>query len=97
MAPEVIEEEGIVSETVALAMAEGGASRLKADVVVAITGSAGPDPVGAPVGTMVVAVRTPEGSLARTLHMPADRERARTLTSTAALQALRRVLLGEGW
>lgn len=97
VAPEVIEEEGIVSEVVALAMAEGGASLLRAEVVVAITGSAGPDPGGAPVGTMVVAVRTPEGSWARTLHMPADRERARTLTSTAALQALRRALVGEGW
>ena len=97
VAPEVMAEEGIVSEVVALAMAEGGASRLRADVVVAVTGSAGPDSGGAPVGTMVVAVRTPEGSWARTLHMPADRERARTLTSTAALQALRRALAGEGW
>lgn len=97
VAPQVMEDEGIVSEVVALAMAEGGASRLRADVVVAVTGSAGPDPGGAPVGTMVVAVRTPEGSWARTLHMPADRERARTLTSTAALQALRRALAGEGW
>jgi nicotinamide-nucleotide amidase len=97
VAPEVMAEEGIVSEVVALAMAEGGASRLRADVVVAVTGSAGPEPGGAPVGTMVVAVRTPEGSWARTMHMPADRERARTLTSTAALQALRRALAGEGW
>lgn len=95
--PDVMEEEGVVSEVTALAMAEGGAGRLRADVVVAVTGSAGPDPGGAPVGTMVVAVRTPEGSWARTLHMPADRERARTLTSTAALQAVRRALAGEGW
>lgn len=95
--PEVIEEEGVVSEVVALAMAQGGAARLGADVVVAVTGSAGPDPGGAPVGTMIVAVRTPEGSWARTLHMPGDRERARTLTGTAALQAVRRAVLGEGW
>jgi len=94
---ELMEEEGVVSEAAALAMAAGGAARLGADVVVAITGSAGPDPGGAPVGTMVVAVRTPEGEWARTLHMPADRERARTLTSTAALQAVRRALAGEGW
>lgn len=94
---EVMEEEGVVSEVTALAMAEGGAGRLGADVVVAVTGSAGPDPGGAPVGTMVVAVRTPEGAWARTLHMPADRERARTLTSTAALQAVRRAVTGEGW
>jgi nicotinamide-nucleotide amidase len=78
-------------------MAEGGAARLGADVVVAVTGSAGPEAGGAPVGTMVVAVRTPEGASARTFHMPADRERARTLTSTGALQAVRRALTGEWW
>jgi nicotinamide-nucleotide amidase len=95
--PDVLEEQGVVSEAVALAMAEGGAARLRADVVVAVTGSAGPDPGGAPVGTMVVAVRTPEGSWARILHMPPNRERARSLTSTAALQAIRRAVAGEGW
>ncbi|MFH1330171.1 MAG: nicotinamide-nucleotide amidohydrolase family protein, partial [Actinomycetota bacterium] len=94
---EVMEEEGVVSEVTALAMAEGGAVRLGADVVVAVTGSAGPEAGGAPVGTMVVAVRTPEGASARTFHMPADRERARTLTSTGALQAVRRALTGEWW
>ena len=94
---EVIEEEGVVSEEVALAMAEGGAARLGAEVVLAVTGSAGPEPAGAPVGTMVVAVRTPEGSAARTFRMPPDRERARAFTSTAALQAARLALTGEWW
>ena len=94
---ELIEEEGVVSEEVALAMAEGGAARLGAEVVVAVTGSAGPEPDGAPVGTMVVAVRTPEGSAARTFRMPPDRERARALTSTAALQVVRLALTGEWW
>jgi len=94
---EVIEEEGVVSEEVALAMAEGGAARLGAEVVVAVTGSAGPEPGGAPVGTMVVAVRTPEGSAARTFRMPPDRERARAFASTAALQAARLALTGEWW
>jgi nicotinamide-nucleotide amidase len=94
---EILETEGVVSEATALAMAEGGAAALGADAVVAVTGSAGPDPGGAPVGTMVVAVRTPEGSAARTFRMPGDRERARALTGTAALQALRRALVGEWW
>jgi nicotinamide-nucleotide amidase len=93
----VIEEEGVVSEEVALAMAEGGAARLGAEVVVAVTGSAGPEPGGAPVGTMVVAVRTPEGSGARTFRMPPDRERARAFTATAALQATRLAVTGEWW
>ncbi|HSQ36316.1 MAG TPA: competence/damage-inducible protein A [Acidimicrobiia bacterium] len=94
---EVIAEEGVVSEEVALAMAEGGAPGLGADVVVAVTGSAGPEPGGAPVGTMVVAVRTPERSAARTFLMPPDRERARAFASTAALQAVRLALTGEWW
>ena len=94
---ELIEEEGVVSEEVALAMAEGGAARLGAEVVAAITGSAGPEPGGAPVGTMVVAVRTPERSAARTFRMPPDRERARSFTATAALQAIRLAVIGEWW
>ena len=94
---EVIEEEGVVSEEVALAMAGGGAERLGAEVVVAVTGSAGPEPGGAPVGTMVVAVCTPEGAAARTFLMPANRERARAFTSTAALQSVRLALKGEWW
>lgn len=94
---EVMEEEGVVSEEVALAMAEGGAACLGADVVVSVTGSAGPTPDGAPVGTMVVAVRTPEGAAARTFRMPPDRERARTFTSTAALQLVRLAVSGEWW
>ncbi len=93
----VIDAHGLVSEETALAMAEGGAVRLPADVVVAVTGSAGPEPLEAPVGTMVVAVRTPEGAQARVLRMPGDRERARTLAATAALQMLRLALMGEWW
>ena len=95
--PGVIDAHGLVSEETALAMAEGGAVRLPADVVVAVTGSAGPEPLEAPIGTMVVAVRTPEGAQARVLRMPGDRERARTLAATAALQMLRLALMGEWW
>lgn len=95
--PEMIEEEGVVSEEVALAMAAGGAKRLGADVVLAVTGSAGPEPGGAPVGTMIIAIQTPERAAARTLRMPGDRERARTFTATAALHAARLALKGEWW
>ncbi|MCB2224008.1 MAG: competence/damage-inducible protein A [Actinobacteria bacterium] len=93
----VLEEHGLVSEETALAMAAGAAGRLPADVVVAVTGSAGPEPLEAPVGTIVVAVQTPEGAAARVLRLPPDRERARTLGSTGALHLLRRALLGEWW
>ncbi len=92
-----IDDEGEVSEDVALAMARGAATELGSDVAVAVTGSAGPEPLGKPAGTMVIAVHTPDGSRARTLRMPGDRERVRTYTTTAALHLLRLALSGEWW
>ena len=94
---DLVAEHGVVSEPVAIAMAEGARGRLDADVVVAVTGSAGPDPQDQPVGTVVVSVVTPEGSRVRTLQLPGDRERVRTFASTAALQLLRMSLQGVDW
>ena len=54
-------------------------------------------PVTDPVGTMIVAVRTPEETRARTLRMPGDRERVRTYTTTAALHLTRLALEGVWW
>lgn len=90
-------EAGPVSETTALAMVSGARRRLGADVAVSVTGSAGPDPLDQPVGTMVFAVETPDGSRARTLRLPGDRERTRTYASTAALHFLRLGIVGEWW
>ncbi|MBT8212356.1 MAG: competence/damage-inducible protein A [Acidimicrobiia bacterium] len=84
--------EAVVSEETALAMARGAAAALGADVVVAVTGSAGPDVLEQAAGTMVVAVRTPETETVRTLRMPGDRERVRTYTTTAALHLVRLAL-----
>ncbi len=94
---DLVAEHGVVSEPVAIAMAEGARGRLDADVVVAVTGSAGPDPQDKPVGTVVVSVVTPEGSQVRTLQLPGDRERVRTFASTAALHLLRMSLQGVDW
>lgn len=95
--PQEILDEGVVSEATALFMAEGAAARLQADVVVAVTGSAGPDPQERAAGTMVIAVHTPEGSRARVMRLPGDRERVRTYAATAALHLVRLALLGEWW
>lgn len=92
-----IDEAGVVSEPVAIAMAEGAAAALGADVAIAVTGSAGPDPQERAVGTMVVAVRTPDEVRAQTLEMPGDRERVRTYTTTAALHLTRLALQGASW
>jgi nicotinamide-nucleotide amidase len=94
---ELISEHGVVSEPVAIAMAEGAAKLLGADVVIGVTGSAGPDPQERAVGTMVIAVRTPEKTMARTLTLPGDRERVRTYTTTGALHLARLAMTGEWW
>ncbi len=95
--PEATLSEGVVSEGSALAMAAGARSTLGVDVAVAVTGSAGPDPQEQDVGTMVVAVATPEKSQARTLKMFGDRERVRTYTTTAALHLVRMAVSGQWW
>ncbi len=95
--PQEILDEGVVSEATALFMAEGAAARLQADVALAVTGSAGPDPQERAAGTMVIAVHTPEGSRARVMRLPGDRERVRTYATTAALHLVRLALVGEWW
>ncbi len=88
---------GVVTEAVALAMAHGARKRLNVDVAVAVTGSAGPDTLEMPAGTMVLAVATPEGAKARTIRLPGDRERVRTFATTAALQLIRLAVQGDWW
>lgn len=90
--PSLIDEFGVVSEETARAMAQGARVVLGVDVAVAVTGSAGPDPLEQPVGTMIVAVATPDKDLVRTFHMPGDRERIRAYTATAALHLVRTAL-----
>jgi nicotinamide-nucleotide amidase len=78
-------------------MARGGRELLGADVVVSVTGSAGPEPLEKPVGTMVIGVSTPEHTQAKELRMVGDRERVRTYAVTSALHLTRLALIGEWW
>ena len=94
---DLIAEHGVVSEPVAIAMADGVAGTLAADVTIAVTGSAGPETLEQAAGTMVVAVHTPEKTMARTLRLPGDRERVRTYTTTGALHLARLAMTGEWW
>ncbi|HEX7100520.1 MAG TPA: competence/damage-inducible protein A [Acidimicrobiia bacterium] len=88
---------GVVTESVAVQMAEGARSRLKVDVAIAVTGSAGPEPMEQPPGTVVIGVATPEDAAARTLTFAGDRERVRTYSTTAALQLARLAISGVWW
>lgn len=82
-------ERGIVSETVARAMARGAAARLGADVGVGTTGVAGPDPHdGEPVGSVWIAVTAPWGDRAGHLRLAGDRDAIRRDTVRACLSML---------
>lgn len=84
---------GPVDPDVAAQMAEGARQRLDADVGVATTGVAGPEPQGdAPVGTVHVAVATPDERVVRSLLLPGSREQVRDAAADAALGLLRSVL-----
>ncbi len=89
--------ESVVDETTAVEMAEGGRRLLEADVVVSVTGEAGPEPMEKTAGTVVIAVATPEGARARQLTMPGDRERVRTYATTSALHLARLAVSGKWW
>jgi nicotinamide-nucleotide amidase len=93
VSPEVLAEEGAVSPETALALAHGARNRLDADWGIGVTGVAGPtEQEGKPVGTVHMAVSGPGGSEVRSLRLPGDRDRVRTLTVTYALDLLRRHL-----
>lgn len=89
---------GVVSETMAIAMAKGARKRLGVDVAVSVTGAAGPEPHdGVAPGTVVIGVATPEDTRARTLRLPGDRERVRTYAATSSLHLVRLALTGAWW
>ncbi|MDA2978687.1 MAG: competence/damage-inducible protein A [Actinomycetota bacterium] len=90
--PKIIDQYGVVSEETAAAMATGARGVLGVDIAVAVTGSAGPEPMEQPVGTMIVAVSTPTDDFVKTFVMPGDRERIRAYTATAALHMVRTAL-----
>jgi nicotinamide-nucleotide amidase len=92
----LLSEHGAVSAEVAAAMAEGARGRLDADVAVAVTGIAGPDggTPEKPVGLVHIHAAGPDGSLARMLELPGEREQIRVRATVTALHLLRALLLG---
>jgi competence/damage-inducible protein CinA-like protein len=93
---ELLGEHGAVSTEVAAAMAEGARHRLGADVAVAVTGVAGPGGAtsGKPVGRVHLHAAGPDGSLARMLDFPGEREQIRVRAAVSALHLLRALLTG---
>jgi nicotinamide-nucleotide amidase len=91
----LIDEQGAVSEPVAHAMAEGIRARTGAEVGVGITGIAGPGGGTAekPVGTVVIAVVTPEDVRVRTFQFIGSRDMVKFQSTQAAMNMLRLMLL----
>jgi len=91
-----LDRSGAVSAETAVAMAEGVRHRLGATYGLSLTGVAGPEEQeGAPVGTVYAGLAGPGGSAAVLHRLTGDRARVRVLATLAALDLLRRHLLGE--
>ena len=93
--PELIEAHGAVSEEVAVAMAAGIQHNAGVNAAVAITGIAGPGGGSEekPVGTVCIAVVANEVRV-RTFRFPGGRDMVKQLSANAAIDMLRRVLMG---
>jgi nicotinamide-nucleotide amidase len=88
---------GVVTEEAAVALARGAQSLLGVDVAISVTGSAGPEPLEKPVGTVMIGVATPEDARARELRFTGDRDRIRAFGATAALHLARLAIIGRWW
>jgi PncC family amidohydrolase len=94
---ELIAEHGAVSEPVAQAMAGGARQKSGAAFALGITGIAGPGggTPAKPVGTVCIALATPQSTLARTFTFFGDRDMIRDRSAKMALTLLRFHLLGK--
>jgi nicotinamide-nucleotide amidase len=87
----LIKEFGAVSQEVVTAMAEGARKKLRADYAIATSGIAGPGggTPEKPVGTIWIAVATPDRTVTKLLRTGKDRERNIHYTTLQALNLLR--------
>ena len=92
----LLQSAGAVSEEAARAMARGARAATGTDIAVAVTGIAGPGggTPEKPVGVVFIALEGAAGARVRRLQFPGERERVRYQASQAALEMVRRGLLG---
>ena len=98
VAPELIEEKGVVSYEVAKAMAEGIRERLSTDMAIGVTGLAGPDGDGInEVGTVFIALATENETFVREIHLGERRTRSfiRRMAGNYAFDMMRRYMSGK--
>jgi nicotinamide-nucleotide amidase len=89
--PVLVAQQGVVSESVATAMAAAARERTGATWALSVTGEAGPEPSpGGPApGTIWIGVAGPAGASARLFRFPGDRIRIRAFAVQSALNLLR--------
>lgn len=93
IAPELIERFGVVSEEVALAMAQGAQKKFAADWALALTGVAGPGSShNIPAGTVWLAVLGPNHKETVKMTLVGERETVRRGAVESALGVLERIL-----
>ncbi|MCL4797836.1 MAG: competence/damage-inducible protein A [Bryobacteraceae bacterium] len=87
----LVDREGVVSEAVAIAMAESARDRTGATYALSITGEAGPESAtpGIEPGTVWIGVATPAGVEAKLHRFPGGRARIRAFAVQSALNLLR--------
>jgi nicotinamide-nucleotide amidase len=92
----LIETHGAVSGEVAQAMAASARARAGTAIGVGLTGIAGPGggTPDKPVGLVFIALSGAAGDRVRRVHFPSDRDRVRFQSTQAALEMIRRGLLG---
>jgi nicotinamide-nucleotide amidase len=92
----ILEFDGAVSEKCARAMAEGCRKKFATNYALAITGVAGPDGGSddKPVGTTCISLAGPERTIATKSNFGLTRNIVRVRAAQAALELLRRELLG---
>ena len=95
--PQLLEKHGAVSDQVAGAMAEGARMCAKSDYALATTGVAGPGGGSPekPVGTVYIAAAAPDETITKRLFFPTDRETFKQVATQAALELLRKKIIGQ--
>lgn len=94
---ETLEQFGAVSEQTVTEMLAGALSKLKTDIVIAVSGVAGPNGGSPekPVGTVFIGIGTKEKLIIKKLSFTNHRERNIQLSAVVALVMLRKFLLNQ--